>query len=50
MDRAEHTATKDGVDLQLTPTEFELLYVLAAHAGEALILAISSTTSNGLDT
>lgn len=36
MDRAEHTATKDGVDLQLTPTEFELLYVLAAHAGEAL--------------
>ena len=35
MDRAEHTATKDGVDLQLTPTEFELLYVLAAHAGEA---------------
>ena len=36
MDRAEHTATKDGVDLQLTPTEFELLYVLAAHEGEAL--------------
>lgn len=36
MDRAGHTATKDGVDLQLTPTEFELLYVLAAHAGEAL--------------
>lgn len=36
MDRSEHTATKDGRDLQLTPVEFELLFVLAACAGEAI--------------
>ena len=36
MDRAEHTASKGGVDLHLTPMEFELLYMLAAHEGEAL--------------
>lgn len=36
MDRLEHTATRDGKDLRLTPMEFELLYVLAGHAGEAI--------------
>lgn len=36
IDRLEHTATKDGRDLGLTPMEFELLFVLAAAAGEAI--------------
>jgi two-component system response regulator MtrA len=36
MDRLEHTATKDGRDLQLTPMEFELLFDLANSAGEAI--------------
>ncbi len=36
MNRVEHTACKDGADLHLTPMEFELLYTLAAHEGEAL--------------
>lgn len=33
IDRLEHTATKDGKDLSLTPMEFELLFVLAKAAG-----------------
>jgi two-component system response regulator MtrA len=36
LDRLEHTATKDGRDLNLTPMEFELLFVLAAAAGEVI--------------
>lgn len=36
MDRTGHTATRDGRDLKLTPMEFELLYALASHAGEAI--------------
>ena len=36
IDRLEHTATKDGKDLGLTPMEFELLFVLAAAPGEAI--------------
>ena len=36
MDRLEHTATKHGRDLMLTPMEFELLFLLAASAGEAI--------------
>lgn len=36
VDRLEHTATKNGADLGLTPMEFELLYVLAVSAGEAI--------------
>ena len=36
IDRLEHTATKDGKDLNLTPMEFELLFMLAAAAGEAI--------------
>ena len=36
MDRGEHLAQKDGADLQLTPMEFELLYVLACNAGEVI--------------
>ncbi|KFI93041.1 response regulator [Bifidobacterium saguini DSM 23967] len=36
IDRLEHTATKDGKDLGLTPMEFELLFVLAKAAGEAI--------------
>jgi DNA-binding response OmpR family regulator len=30
---AEHTATKDGVALKLTPTEFRVLQCLMQHAG-----------------
>lgn len=36
IDRLEHTATKDGKDLNLTPMEFELLFMLAAAAGKAI--------------
>lgn len=36
IDRAEHTATKEGRGLNLTPMEFELLFVLMAFAGEAI--------------
>ncbi|PLS25504.1 response regulator transcription factor [Bifidobacterium imperatoris] len=36
IDRLEHTATKDGKDLGLTPMEFELLFVLSKAAGEAI--------------
>lgn len=36
MDRVAHTATKNGVDLHLTPMEFELLFVLAAGRGVAM--------------
>lgn len=32
----EHAVTKNGKDLNLTPMEFELLFVLAAVAGEAI--------------
>lgn len=32
----DHTVTKNGKDLNLTPMEFELLFVLAAAAGEAI--------------
>ena len=32
----EHTVTKNGKDLNLTPMEFKLLFVLAAMAGEAI--------------
>lgn len=33
MNRVQHVARKNGIDLRLTPIEFELLYVLAAHEG-----------------
>lgn len=36
LDRVEHTVTKNGKDLNLTPMEFKLLFVLAAMAGEAI--------------
>lgn len=36
INRQEHTVTKSGRRLSLTPTEFELLYVLASHPGEVL--------------
>ncbi|MBW3092524.1 response regulator transcription factor [Bifidobacterium sp. 82T10] len=36
IDRLEHTATKDGRDLALTPMEFQLLFELASNAGEAI--------------
>ncbi|MCH9275086.1 MtrAB system response regulator MtrA [Bifidobacterium amazonense] len=36
IDRLEHTATKDGCDLALTPMEFQLLFELASNAGEAI--------------
>nr|WP_165777311.1 MtrAB system response regulator MtrA [Bifidobacterium primatium] len=36
INRAEHTATKSGSDLNLTPMEFELLFVLAANSGDVL--------------
>lgn len=34
MNRVRHTAKKNGIDLHLTPMEFELLYVLAVHEDE----------------
>lgn len=36
IDRAEHTATKDGKNLGLTPVEFDLCFVLAANEGKAI--------------
>lgn len=36
MDRLAHTASKSGVDLHLTPMEFELLFVLASKEGEVM--------------
>ncbi|PLS30351.1 DNA-binding response regulator [Bifidobacterium margollesii] len=36
ISRNEHTATKNGRDLNLTPMEFELLFVLACHSGDVL--------------
>lgn len=36
MNRVQHTVRKNGTELHLTPMEFELLYVLAAHEGEPL--------------
>ena len=36
INRQQHTAVKRGSRLSLTPTEFELLYVLASHPGEVL--------------
>ena len=36
MNRVRHTAKKNGIDLHLTPMEFELLYVLAVHEDEPL--------------
>nr|WP_277177281.1 MtrAB system response regulator MtrA [Bifidobacterium sp. ESL0790] len=36
IDRAEHTATKDGENLGLTPVEFDLCFVLAANEGKAI--------------
>lgn len=36
INRQEHTVTKKGRRLSLTPTEFDLLYTLASHPGEVL--------------
>ncbi|WEV64911.1 MtrAB system response regulator MtrA [Bifidobacterium sp. ESL0732] len=36
IDRAKHTATKNGIDLGLTPVEFDLCFVLAANEGKAV--------------
>lgn len=36
MDRLSHRAVSNGVDLRLTPMEFELLFTLAAHPGEVM--------------
>jgi DNA-binding response OmpR family regulator len=35
VDVASHSASLDGQDLDLTPKEFELLALLAAHPGRA---------------
>jgi DNA-binding response OmpR family regulator len=35
VDSAMHTATLDGVELDLTPKEFELLQLFAEHPGRA---------------
>lgn len=43
MNRVQHVARKNGIDLRLTPMEFELLYVLAAHEGEPLIVQACSS-------
>lgn len=36
IDRAAHKVTKGGEELRLTPKEFELLVLLASHAGRVL--------------
>jgi DNA-binding response OmpR family regulator len=36
VDTARHSATLDGVSLQLTPSEFDLLALLARHPGQTL--------------
>ena len=36
VDTARHTATLDGKSLHLTPSEFDLLVVLARHLGQTL--------------
>jgi DNA-binding response OmpR family regulator len=36
VDTARHTATLDGKSLYLTPSEFDLLVVLACHPGQTL--------------
>ncbi len=36
IDLAAHRVQRDGVDLHLTPTEYELLTVLAKHRGKVL--------------
>ena len=36
VDFAKHVVTRDGVEVHLTPTEFDLLRVLASEAGKVL--------------
>ncbi|MEP9378117.1 response regulator [Aquabacter sp. CN5-332] len=36
IDRARHRVTRDGVEVKLTPKEFDLLSFLARHAGRVL--------------
>ncbi len=36
VDLARHLVTKDGVEIHLTPTEYDLLRVLATNAGKVL--------------
>jgi two-component system, OmpR family, alkaline phosphatase synthesis response regulator PhoP len=36
IDNQKHTATLDGASLRLTPSEFDLLAVLASHPGQTL--------------
>jgi DNA-binding response OmpR family regulator len=36
IDNQKHVATLDGASLYLTPSEFELLFVLARHPGQTL--------------
>lgn len=45
IDRLEHTATKDGKDLNLTPMEFELLFMLAAAPARPSVVPACSRMS-----
>jgi DNA-binding response OmpR family regulator len=51
LDSAARTATLGGKPLKLQPREFEVLYLLVAHAGKALTRAflIENTSSYGAD-
>lgn len=51
LDSAARTATLDGKPLKLQPREFEVLYLLVAHAGKALARSflIENTSSYGTD-
>lgn len=49
IDRQNHTATHDGVVLDLTPTEFRLLWTLATHPGRPFSRNELMDTSRGED-
>lgn len=44
-----HAATLDGIEVHLTPMEFELLYFLMSHAGEAVSKELLFTEVWGYD-
>ncbi len=49
IDKLNHTATQDGVALDLTPTEFRLLWTLATHPGRPFSRNELMDTSRGED-
>ena len=49
VDRLHHTATLNAVDLDLTPTEFRLLWTLASHPGRPFSRNELMDTARGED-